>query len=94
MLTNLYKNTWSSGLKTTRFEDHSQGNLDLINSMAAHSKNYNDRVKDEEGKTPEEVLVANVGKIDPKRHLSSSVNDLMADNILQVLATMLATIVF
>lgn len=94
MLTNLYKNTWSSGLKTTRFEDHSKANLDLINSMAAHSKNYNDRVKDEEGKTPEEVLVANVGKIDPKRHLSSSVNDLMADNILQVLATMLATIVF
>ncbi|KAJ8607409.1 hypothetical protein CTAYLR_009948 [Chrysophaeum taylorii] len=94
MLTNLYKNTWATGLKTKRFEDHSAANLDLIQGMAKHSKNYNDRVKDEEGKTPEEVLVSNVGKIDPKRHLEANVNDLMADNILQVLATMLATVVF
>ena len=62
--------------------------------MAKHSKNYNDRVKEEEGQTAEEVLVANVGKIDPKRHLESDLNELMADNILQVLGTMLATVVF
>jgi len=94
MLTNLYKQTWAAGLNIKRFEDHNQTNRDLVASMAKHSKNYNDRVKHEEGKTPEQVLVANVGKIDPKRHLQSSVSDLMAENILQVLGTMLATIVF
>lgn len=94
MLTNLYKETWAAGLATKRFEDHDKNNLDVVNKMVTHSKNYNDRVKHEEGKTPEQVLVANVGKIDPKRHLQSSVNDLMAENILQVLGTMLATIVF
>ena len=40
--------------------------------MARHSENYNLRVRDEEGRTVEELLVANVGKVDPKRHLVSN----------------------
>ena len=62
--------------------------------MVKLSKDYNERVKEEEGKTPEEVLVANVGKIDPKRHLENDLNDLMASNIVQCLGTMLSTVVF
>ena len=62
--------------------------------MVKHSKNYNERVKEEAGKTEEETMIANVGKVDPKRHLANSVQDLMSDNILQVLGTMLATVVF
>ncbi len=41
----------------------------IITSMAKHSKNYTLRIREEDGKTAEEILVANVGKIDPKRHL-------------------------
>ena len=40
--------------------------------MARHSENYNLRVRDEEGRTIKELLVANVGKVDPKRHLVSN----------------------
>ncbi|KAJ1444682.1 putative 26S proteasome non-ATPase regulatory subunit 14 [Pelagophyceae sp. CCMP2097] len=94
MLSNLYKQTWASGLKTKRFEDHAKDNHQLISEMVTHSKNYNDRVKEEEGKSAEEVLIANVGKVDPKRHLENTVTDLMSQNILQVLGTMLATVVF
>jgi len=94
MLTNLYKHAWSSGLKTTPFETHRASNHDVISEMANHSKAYNDRVQDEDGKTPEQIVVANVGKLDPKRHLESHVADLMADNIIQLLGTMLNTIVF
>lgn len=94
MLTNLYKPTWAAGLATRKFEAHDESNLALVQNMASHSKNYDDRVKHEQGKTPEQVLVANVGKIDPKRHLQQAVDDLMAGNILQVLGTMLATVVF
>lgn len=94
MLTNLYKQTWAAGLTTKEFERHDEQNLEHILTMAKHSKNYNDRVKSEEGKTQEQVLVANVGKVDPKRHLQTCVDDLMAENIIQVLGTMLATIVF
>ena len=94
MLTNLYKQTWATGLKTTRFEDHHARNLTKLENMVKHSKNYDDKIKNEEGKTQEQLVVANVGKIDPKRHLDQNVNDLMADNILQLLGTMLATVIF
>lgn len=42
----------------------------------------------------EELIVANVGKIDPKRHLENDVSALMASNIVQTLTAMLDTIVF
>ena len=58
------------------------------------SRNYNERVQQEEGKTDEEMTVANVGKVDPKRHLENHVAELMAENIVQTLGTMLCTVVF
>ena len=94
MLTNLYKKTWAEGLRTKRFEDHAKANDKVVKNMLQLTKDYNERVKEEEGKTPEEVLVANVGKIDPKRHLENDLNDLMASNIVQCLGTMLSTVVF
>jgi len=94
MLTNLYKQTWAAGLKTKRFEEHARGNQDKVASLACYSRAYNDRVQEEDGKTPVQVLVANVGRVDPKRHLEVNVGNLMGDNVLQVLGTMLATIIF
>lgn len=69
MLTNLYKQTWIAGLTTLSFEAHAQANHEVVANMARHSQSYNFRVREEEGKTVEELLVANVGKVDPKRHL-------------------------
>ena len=66
----------------------------LFQAMLKLSKDYNERVQEEEGKTAEELIVANVGKIDPKRHLESDVAALMASNIVQCLGAMLDTIVF
>lgn len=94
MLTNLYKKTWVVGLKTRQFELHSKSNHKIIATMTKRSKQYNECIKDEEGKTAEEVIVANVGKIDPKRHLETSVEELMSQNIIQLLGAMLATVVF
>jgi len=94
MLTNLYKDSWSTGFKTKKYEDLSERNHDTIATMALHSESYTNRVKEEDGKTPEQVIVANVGKVDPKRHLEVSVSELMGDNILQILGSLLVTIVF
>ena len=85
---------WAAGLRTKRFEDHTKENDKVVKNMLTLTKDYNERVKEEEGKTAEEVLVANVGKIDPKRHLENDLSDLMASNIVQCLGTMLATVVF
>jgi len=49
---------------------------------------------EEEGKTQAELVVENAGKRDPKRHLTNHINNLMSDNIVQALGTMLDTVVF
>lgn len=43
---------------------------------------------------PEKLAVMNVGKVNAKRRLGESVEDLMACNITQTLGTMLDTVVF
>lgn len=94
MLTNLYKETWTTGLEARQFEIHSESNRLVIGSMSSYSRQYNECIKDEEGKTAEEILIANVGKINPKRHLGNRVEKLMSQNIHKVLSSMLSTLVF
>jgi 26S proteasome regulatory subunit N11 len=94
MLMNLHKKDWTSGLKIQRYEDQQKYSEKMLEEMARLSKEYSTRVKEEEGKTAEEVEVMNVGKIDVKRHLESDVQDLMASAILQSLGTMIDTVVF
>jgi len=94
MLMNLHKRHWTDALKVTKYEDHKESTNKIVDRMLTLTKAYNERVQQEEGKTAEQVIVDNVGKIDPKRHLESSVADLMSANIIQCLGTMLDTVVF
>lgn len=94
MLMNLHKRNWTHGLTVERFEDFSANTQDVVEKMLKLTKDYNERIQQEEGKSTEQILVDNVGKIDPKRHLQSSVADLMSSNIIQCLGTMLDTVVF
>ena len=55
---------------------------------------YSERVKQEEGRTFEEVEVMNVGKVDPAKHLENDVADLMGNAIVQSLGMMISTVVF
>jgi hypothetical protein len=54
---------------------------------------YNKRLEETEDKTAEELTVMNVGKLDPKKHLEMSVEELMTRNISQCLGSMLDTVV-
>lgn len=94
MLMNLHKRNWTTGLSLEKFEDHQLSSEQHVQKMLQLSKDYNERVQQEEGKSVEQILVDNVGKIDPKRHLETSVADLMSSNIVQCLGTMLDTVVF
>ncbi|OQR81687.1 26S proteasome non-ATPase regulatory subunit 14 [Thraustotheca clavata] len=94
MLMNLHKNTWSDGLVLMPFEDHSAKNQEMVERMLKLTKQYNERVQEEEEKTADELIVLNVGKVDPKKHLESDIYDLMALNTVQCLGAMLDTIVF
>lgn len=94
MLMNLHKRNWTAGLKVQKYEDHQKSTVEIIERMVKLTRDYNERVQQEEGKTVEQITVDNVGKIDPKRHLETSVMDLMSSNIIQCLGTMLDTVVF
>lgn len=66
------------------------GGQDLVK----YADGYKKHIDDEETKTAEELLVANVGKVEPKKRLEAGVRDVLATNIVQCLGTMLATVVF
>lgn len=94
MLMNLHKKDWTTGLLVRKFEDQQKYTETMLDDMARLSKDYFQRIKEEEGLSPEEIEVKNVGKIDPKRHLSREVDELMASSIIQCLGTMIDTVVF
>jgi len=94
MLMNLHKNTWRQGLDLTKFETHSSNNEEVLEKMLKLAEGYNKRVEEENQKSELELMVSNVGKIDPKNHLEANVQELMAANIMQCLGTMVDTVVF
>lgn len=94
MLMNLHRKDWASGLYIQNFSVNQKKSEAVLADMASLSKTYAEKVKEEEGKTAEEIEVMNVGKVDPRRHLESDVNELMAASIVQSLGTMINTVVF
>lgn len=94
ILQNLNKKDWTIGLLVKKYENYTKETETIFEDMTVLSKSYCDRIREEEGRTLEEIEVINVGKIDPKKHLDSNVNELIANSILQCLGTMINTVVF
>jgi len=94
MLLNLHKRRWTEGLQLATPEHHCAANATTVERLLSLTKEYAKRLESEEGKTVEEVALANVGKLDPKKHLEMEVEQQLSTNIQQTLGTMLNTIVF
>jgi 26S proteasome regulatory subunit N11 len=94
MLLNLHKKQWTDGLKIESFEKHSKDNEDIVEEMCELARNYNKAVQDEDNTSAEKRQIANVGKLDPKKHLEVDIDTVMSSNIIQTLGTMLDTVVF
>merc|ERR1711908_246544 len=65
-----------------------------LNKKADLAKSYVKSIEEEQETPIEKRAVANVGKQDAKKHLEASLNDLMGENIIQCLGTMLDTVAF
>lgn len=65
-----------------------------INKMINSFVNLFQDLEEQEKMTDEQLAIKNVGKQDPKRHLGETVNEMLADNIVQNLASMLDTASF
>jgi len=94
MLLNLHKKTWTQGLTLTPPLTHQKENTVQLKEMLSLAQLYAKRLEEEEGKSPAELAVLGVGKIDPKKHLSSCGEEMMTRNISQTLGMMLDTIIF
>eukprot|EP01113_Clastostelium_recurvatum_P005205 TRINITY_DN1231_c0_g1_i2.p1 TRINITY_DN1231_c0_g1~~TRINITY_DN1231_c0_g1_i2.p1 ORF type:complete len:331 (-),score=96.12 TRINITY_DN1231_c0_g1_i2:176-1063(-) len=94
MLMNLHKKKWTDGLTLKPFDEHSKANEATVKQMLDLAQQYHKSVQDEDKISDEKRAIANVGKLDPKRHLEQDVTTLMADNILQTPSAMLDTVVF
>lgn len=94
MLLNLHKKKWSDGLTMEKYDLQEEENETAVKNMLELAKNYNKAIQDESKLAPEKLAIANVGKLDAKKHLEENVNKLMSSNILQSLGTMLDTVIF
>ncbi|PXF44177.1 26S proteasome non-ATPase regulatory subunit 14-like [Gracilariopsis chorda] len=94
MLLNLHKKKWMDSLSVSDFEHHSESNEKTITAMLDLAKSYHKAVQEEQKLTPEQLVIARVGKRDAKKHLAADVAQLMAENINQCLGTMLDTVIF
>ena len=62
--------------------------------MLTLAESYNKSVQEESTMTPEQLKTRHVGKQDPKRHLEESVEEVMSNNIVMALGTMIDSVSF
>jgi len=55
---------------------------------------YNKWIQEENKQTAKEFVVSSVGKMNPKTHLMSNIDDAMNENVMECLGTMVNTVVF
>ena len=94
MLLNLNKVNWGASLKSKDYKDHQQKNVDTLKEMARLTGEYNKWIQEENKKTKEEFVVSSVGKLNPKNHLSTTIEDTVNENVMECLGSMLSTVVF
>lgn len=94
MLLNLNKVNWGTSLKSRDYKDHQQENVSTLKDMAKLTAEYNKWIQEEIKKTKEEFVVSSVGKLNPKNHLLSNIEDTLHENVMECLGTMLNTVVF
>jgi 26S proteasome regulatory subunit N11 len=66
----------------------------VVKELKDLAERYDKAVVEEQELPPEKRIVANVGKMDAKKHLQNNVLGLMSSNIIQCMGTMLDTVVF
>jgi len=73
MLLNLNKKSWTNSLRNLDFKDQHQETIDTVKELARLTTEYNKWIQDEIKKTKEELIVSQVGKMNPKAHLKSTI---------------------
>jgi len=94
MLQNLHKKKWTDALTLEGFDERERANEKAAEALLGLTRAYLKQVREEDRGPVEKRAIANVGKLDPKRHLEDDVARLAQANILQALGAMLDAVVF
>lgn len=94
MLLNLNKVNWAHSLKNKDFKEEQQTNLETVKEMCRLTEEYNKWIQEENKKTKEEFAVSSVGKMNPKQHLLTKIEDSLNSNVMECLGSMVNTVVF
>jgi 26S proteasome regulatory subunit N11 len=94
MLANLHKNSWSNSLKLSDFGEQHKTNISQLKEFSRLTGLYNKWIKEETKMKREEFVVYQVGKLNPKSHLQTEIEETLNTNVIDCLGTMLNTVVF
>ena len=94
MLLNLNKVNWSKALKQKVYEDQHKYNVETMQKLEKLTVDYNKWIQEENKQTEKEFVVSSVGKMNPKNHLMSNIDDIMNENVMECFGTMVNTVVF
>ena len=94
MLLNLNKVNWSKALKQKTYEEHKNSNIETMKKLEKLTVDYNKWIQEENKQTEKEFIVSSVGKMNPKNHLMSNIDDIMNENVMECFGTMVNTVVF
>lgn len=94
MLMNLNKVNWGQALKNRDFKDHQAHTEEMLKDMVKLTSEYTKWIQEENKRTKEEFIVSSVGKMNPKSHLTSGIEEALNQNVMECLGTMINTVVF
>lgn len=94
MLLQIGKQDWTTGLRVEKFTDQHDRTDKSLEETAKLTKAYNEAILDEISLTATQIAVKSVGKVDAKKRLDLESESLVATNVLEILGTMLGTLVF
>jgi len=66
----------------------------MLKKFKSLTADYNKWIQEENQKTLKEFNVSSVGKMNPKNHLLSNIEETMHENVMECLGTMVNTVVF
>jgi len=84
MLMNLHKHVWTEALEMNDFRHEGCQNKESFQRLVALAEGYEQRVKEENELTKEQLKTRYVGKLDPKKHLEEVGQKLIEDNIVSL----------
>ena len=95
MLLNLRKSSWDAGFKLSQdSKKMDEENIKKIEDMNKMSEKYVEFIEGEINKTSKEIYLESVGKYNPRDHLESTIEELVAYNLNVTLTNMLNNLVF